>query len=267
LGASLLLLGASLIRGWLPKNDNAGRNRQWTIDDQKDTLDFATIISRLNPEVSETMSLRLGITACDLTRMHSWFGGQDQTLYKQILRELDDWAKPADAEEFAIFRDARIRLNGLINSGREKTAKKEREGDVWAAYVLARHAAPVQQPWDDDEEEEEWSWEDLYELSEQLGKRFDKRTKVLFKYLIDGRPLFGKRFSDDGGWYGYLVNSEVQELRQAISTVCQEVGKLVVSGALNAMDFDSGLVDVIRHMIETLARIERNRLDLFLYAS
>jgi hypothetical protein len=213
------------------------------------------------------MSLRLWITAFDFERMKSWFGSNDQNLYKKLLREMDDWAQPQDNDELAIFKDARVRLNSLITDGLVPSTKKEKAGDAWAVYVLARHAAAQPQPWDDETEEEEWSWDEMSELHDQLGPRFDKNAKAILKYFVDGRPLLGKRFSDDGDFYAYLTKSEVAELQSQTMKVSQDCKQLLSSGRLNKMDFDSGLLDAMDLMEGTFAKIQAAGLELFMYAS
>jgi hypothetical protein len=109
-----------------------------------------------------------------------------------------------DEDEVADFQEAHESLKSLITEGIASNSNKEKNGLVCATYTVARHAAAKPQPWEDTDDEQEWSWQDLYDLSEELDKRLNEEQKALFGYLTGGRALFGKGFSDDGGWYAYL---------------------------------------------------------------
>ncbi len=216
------------------------------------------------------MSTRLWITACDLKKMNSWFGSKDAVVQKKLVKELEDLVEDDDSddedeeEQEDLLRDAVNRITAAINDGLVRSEGKEHAADVCAAYALARQARSKPQPWDD-ADEDEWSWMDLYELSEQFKKRFDSRTQTLLDYCITGRTFFRTEFANDCGWYAYLTNAEVKEFTELLSKVHKDACDLVDSGALNEVDFESKLLIAMDYMLETMSRVNGD--DLFIYAS
>jgi hypothetical protein len=211
------------------------------------------------------MSTSLSFMAINLEQMRAFAGSGDEKLYKQLLREMDDWLQPADDDDLAAFREARIRLKSIIEEGIVESKKKERQADATAFCVLAKHAALQPQPWDE-EADGELPWDDLHELSRQFKKRFDQRTRVLFDYLVVGRALTGKGFSHDADWYAYLTTEELKELQDGLLKVVEPVREMVAAGSLNKQDFDSSLVDVIDYVLEPVMRMTSCGADLFVYA-
>jgi hypothetical protein len=217
------------------------------------------------------MSTRLCITACDLKKMNSWFGSKDTVVQKKLVKELEALVgdedfddEDADDDQEDMLRDAVNRIPAKIHDGVVRSEGKESAGDVCAAYALARQARVKPQPWDD-ADEDEWSWMELIELSEQFKKRFDSRTQTLLEYCVTGRALFYTEFGDDCGWYGYLTNAETKEFKELLSKAHKDACELVDSGALNEVDFDSKLLIPLEYILETMSRV--NGSDLFIYAS
>ena len=212
------------------------------------------------------MSLRLWIRAVDLDLLKSWVGSDDQTVSKQLLSALDDWLQPQNDEDQAVFKTARNSIQGLIKKGAENI-EIEGEGEVMAGYTMAISASANPQPWEDENEEEEWSWADVYDLATQFGKNIDKKGVRLLDLICQGRPLFGKKFGDDCGWYCYLTKAEVKDLNHAITKMYEDTERRLATGALNEIDFDSRLVDVMQYLSQHLSLIEDHEQDMFIYAS
>lgn len=205
------------------------------------------------------MSIRLEFSAFDLNDLKKQLGSKDAQLADEAIQAFEEGADEIELDDKAV-EDGRARIKNLIAN--DKKDSVETIAEVSAVNFLTANSSQGI----DDECEAEWPWSDLNNMNVQFQKRFDDRTKELFNYCVEGRPLIGDKFDSDAGFYLYLTNSEVSTLRTGLDKVHVVISEIVDSGAMNDQDFDGNLVDTLQAFMETLDAVSAAKLDLFAIA-
>jgi hypothetical protein len=158
------------------------------------------------------MSLRPEFRGFDLNKLRSLFASRDQTLVAQIEAQfaatVADEPEDFDHEYQAAFRKA---LHRAIEDGVPfPNLEVEGEPHVHLALLLAAHGQEFLVT-----DSDNWKMLGFWDFWELCSDLLSPEGRQLFRYLIEGRPLFGRQIETGWSYYAYLERHEVGVLRNA----------------------------------------------------
>lgn len=205
------------------------------------------------------MSTVLEFSAFSLSDLHAQLASKDKQLAADAIEAFEEFADEVDLEDEDVEQGSG-RITSLLVDGKKDSVETVAEVSV-VNFLVANSAKSI-----DSDCETEWPWQYLNDMNVQFQNRFDDRTKELFNYCAEGRPVVGKSFDSDAGFYLFLTNSEVKELRTGLDKVYVVIAEIVDSGAMNEQDFDGNLVDIVQSFMDTLDAVHATKGDLFAIA-
>lgn len=197
------------------------------------------------------MSMRLALQGFNLAHMRSLFGCRDQTLIARLEDKLRDTIEKAGGASEGYGQDFcerfRSALRHVVEVGVPVHGLEEEE---LPHVLLARWLAEYHQDhFRTNCEYKHWA---LFGFLLDYGDLLTPPAREFFGYLVDGRPLFGKRF---GGVepYGYLALEEASQLQARFEAL--------LNGDFSNRDDQELAEDFAQYLDE----IHREGLDIWAY--
>ncbi len=202
------------------------------------------------------MSLRPQLQGFDLQKMRSFFGSKDERIITAVEKKLSPlWREDAeeDAAEAAETQRAHTEIiRQAVMSGvpfPDLAEESDHHYDVARAFAATRQK-PVRT------ELVEWGAQTFPDFMERFGDRLPQDSRLLYSFLLEGRPLFGTKVDRRSGPYAFLSRAEAIRLAAGF----QEAQS--AEPFLQGTRYASGFVDV---MIKVLRDLDGKGLDVWFY--
>ena len=144
-----------------------------------------------------------------LSTLKAQLGTGDEEVLTAVREELREFVEFDDPQEFdrAVRVIERAVLGGLPFDGLDM----EGEPHVVAAIALAFHGQDHLPT-----ESNVWKMEAFEDLARSLEGSLPDDASEYFRYLLDGRPLFGQGIETEWNYYAYLTVDELRTFRKGL---------------------------------------------------
>ena len=202
------------------------------------------------------MSLRPQVQGFDLEKMRSFFGSKDERIITAVEKKLAPlWREEAEEDPTEATETQRAHteiVHRAVMSGvpfPDLAEESDHHYDVARAFAATRQK-PVRT------ELAEWGARTFPDFMERFGDRLPEDCRLLYSFLLEGRPLFGTKVDRRSGPYAFLSRAEAIRLAAGF----QEAQS--VEPFLQGTRYASGFVDV---MIRVLRNLDGKGLDVWFY--
>ena len=192
------------------------------------------------------MSLRPEISGFSLAAMQALFGSEDEDSVSAVREELREIVEFDDPQE--LDRAVQVVERALHRGVPFPDLEVEGEPHAVAAIALAMHG---QNPLVTGSNV--WMMDAFEEFAKVTEGSLSDEAAASFRYLLDGRPLFGQRIETEWNLYAWLTLEEVNALRRGLEGVREETPDPTDDGFLG-------------DLLEWVGEISDSGMDLWFHA-